>query len=229
MLIFRPIKHGHLAQLVQSVRLTRVRSLVRSQQRPPKTRLPLLSGFVVLTQIESIMNLRDEILKEHSKRQVVKIGTWIGNNKSRFAELMELFLHDEYLVTQRSAWIISYCADNHPQLITPWLPEMVKKMQEEGVHDAVKRNVVRVFAGIDIPKPLIGKIMAVCFDELNAPESPIAVKVHAMRVLASIAKQEPDILGELKDTIHLVLQHPTGALHACARKVWKGLERIEGQ
>ncbi len=169
------------------------------------------------------MNLREEILKEHSKRQAVKIGKWIGNNSSRFAELMELFLHDEYRVTQRSAWIISYCGDNHPNLLTPWLPAMVKKMQEEGVHDAVKRNVVRVLAGIEIPKKLKGEIMAICFEELGSPESPVAVKVHAMRVLASISKQEPDIVGELKDTIQLVLQHPTGALHACARKVLKGL------
>ena len=172
------------------------------------------------------MDLREEILYEHSKRQAVKIGIWIGNNKSRFAQLMELFMHDEYRVTQRSAWIISYCADNHPKLILPWLPQMLKKMREPGVHDAVRRNVLRILTRIDIPKSLQGIVMAVCFEELGLPESPIAVKVHSMYVLGSIAKVQPDIKGELKDTIEFMLQHGGAALHACARKVLKGLEKV---
>ena len=50
------------------------------------------------------MNLREEILKEHSKTQCNKIVNWIGNSQKRFNELFELFLNDEYRVTQRAAW-----------------------------------------------------------------------------------------------------------------------------
>jgi len=37
------------------------------------------------------MNLRAEILKEHSKAQCVRIVKWIGNNEERFDALMQLF------------------------------------------------------------------------------------------------------------------------------------------
>ena len=38
------------------------------------------------------MNLKEEILKEHSKKQCDAIVKYIGNDKKRFAELMKLFL-----------------------------------------------------------------------------------------------------------------------------------------
>jgi hypothetical protein len=49
------------------------------------------------------MNLREEILKEHSKAQSNKIVSWIGNSQKKFDELFNLFLNDEYRVTQRAA------------------------------------------------------------------------------------------------------------------------------
>lgn len=37
------------------------------------------------------MNLRSEILAEHSKAQTNKIIQWIGSSQQRFDELMKLF------------------------------------------------------------------------------------------------------------------------------------------
>ena len=66
------------------------------------------------------MKLREEILKEHSKRQCEKIVAWVGNDKKRFAELINLMLHDEYRVAQRAAWPVSFCVQEYPSLIIPW-------------------------------------------------------------------------------------------------------------
>jgi hypothetical protein len=51
--------------------------------------------------IESaVYNLKEEILKEHSKKQTLKIAKWVGNNKKRLDELLNLFLFDQYRVVQ---------------------------------------------------------------------------------------------------------------------------------
>ena len=50
------------------------------------------------------MNLREALLKEHSKKQMLKIVKYIGNDQQRFDELMKLFLESEYRITQRAAW-----------------------------------------------------------------------------------------------------------------------------
>ena len=64
------------------------------------------------------MDLREEILKEHSKKQTNKIIKWVGNNQQKFDELVSLFLKGEYRVTQRAGWPLSYIAIEHPQLIS---------------------------------------------------------------------------------------------------------------
>jgi hypothetical protein len=167
------------------------------------------------------MDLKSEILKEHSKRQCVRLGDWIGQDKKRFKQLMELFLHDEYRVTQRSAWIVSYCADRHPELITPWLKPMLLKTREPGVHVAVRRNVMRILQNIEIPSSLLGTVITIGFDELETPDSPIAVKAFAMTVLANIARKKPDIIPELRAAVDFATLNATPGIRVRCRRVLK--------
>ena len=53
------------------------------------------------------MNLLNEILKEHSKAQILKIVKYVGSDQLRFDELIKLFLNGPYRVTQRAGWPIS--------------------------------------------------------------------------------------------------------------------------
>jgi len=165
------------------------------------------------------MNLEAEILGEYSKRQVLCIGDWIGKDKARFTRLMELFLHGEYRSTQRAAAIVSYCHEKHPELVAPWIPAMVKRMQEPGVHIAVKRNVIRLLQFSEIPRSVLGTIIGLCFDELSSPKSPIAVRVFSMTVLANISKNKPDIVRELRAVIDQSLPTSGPAFRARSRMV----------
>lgn len=171
------------------------------------------------------MNLELEILKEHSKRQAVKISKWIGSDETRFAELMKLFLTGEYRVVQRSAWIVSLCAEKHPRLINPWMSKMVKRAAEPNVHDAVKRNVVRVLQFVDIPKKTQGPAANLCFDFLRSVDAPIAVKAFSMTVLANIAAEEPDLKREIALTVEEMLPYGSPGIRAHAKKVLHQLSR----
>lgn len=171
------------------------------------------------------MDLETEILREHSKRQTVRIARWIGPDNRRFRQLMELLLHGDHIVTQRAAWILSSCYEFHPQLIPPWLPALLKKMREPGVHDALERNVVRILECIDIPKPLLGTVVSLCFEYLDSVDAPIAVKVHSMSVLQRVAEQEPDLKHELQTAIELMIPYVAPALRARGRMVIKQLAR----
>jgi hypothetical protein len=169
------------------------------------------------------MDLETEILNEHSKRQAVRIARWIGDDRTRFRELMQLFLHGEYRVTQRSAWIVNICAERNPTLIRPYIKKMIARMQELEVHDAVRRNVVRILQFIDIPPDLLGTVATVCFEYLYSPKAPIAVKAFSMTVLANIAKKEPDLKREIRLAIEYQLPHSSVGTCARARHVLKSL------
>lgn len=170
------------------------------------------------------MNLEYEILREHSKRQALKIARWIGNDKRRFKQLMDLFLHGEYRTVQRSAWIVSICAESHPALISPWLKPMIRKMQDAGLHDAVRRNVLRILKFVEIPRSMQGIVTKLCFDYLSSLDAPVAVKSFSLTVLGRIAEMEPDLRRELELVVRQMLPYGGPAMRSSGRKVLKMLE-----
>jgi len=172
------------------------------------------------------MNLESEILREHSKHQCVRITKWIGTDKRRFKKLMDFFLTGKYRITQRAAWIIQHCADEHPELVIPYIERMVDRMIEANVHEAVKRNVVRILQDVEIPRRLAGKVATVCFDWLASAKEPIAVKVFSMSVLANIAKQEPDLKNEIRILIEQQMPVGSAGFKSRGKKVLRQLEKI---
>jgi len=77
------------------------------------------------------MNLRGQILKEHTKANCEKIIAWVGDDASRFNELFRLFLTDESRVTQRAAWPLSYCAIDHPAFIKENFGELIENLKKK--------------------------------------------------------------------------------------------------
>ncbi len=174
--------------------------------------------------ISSIKDLENEILRENSRRQVESIARWVGHDKSRFKDLMTLFLRGDYRVTQRAAWSVSACALRYPGFIAPWLAKMVARMQEPWVHVAVPRNVLRIFESVRIPKAMQGKIVTICFDYLFDPSSPIALQAYSMTILLNVAQEEPDLKNELRAAIERLLPTGSPGVNARARKVLKKLD-----
>lgn len=169
------------------------------------------------------MNLREQILKEHSKVNSLRIVDWVGNSKERFSELFDLFLKDEYRVVQRAAGSISTLSERHPELILPHLPAMVQRMEDTGLPDAVKRNVLRALQTAPLPEEIHGPLINSCFKVLEDPAEPIAVRAFGMTVLGRLAKIYPELKVELKAIIENALAHeqPSPGFKSRAKKVLK--------
>lgn len=167
------------------------------------------------------MDLRDEILKEHSKAQCDKIVRWVGNSQRRFDELMRLFFNDEYRVVQRAAWPMSYCAIAHPSLIKKHAAKLVKNLRQLGLHNAVKRNTLRLLQEVEVPEKLHGELMDNCFNYILSNEEPVAIKAFALTVLHNLSKQYPEIVPEIKLAIEGRMEHETAAFKSRAKKVLK--------
>ncbi len=171
------------------------------------------------------MSLREEILKEHSKTHTVYLANKIGPNQEGFDELMELFLGDEYRVTQRAAWVVSHCIDAHPWLIKKHLKSIIENLQKP-VHVAVKRNTVRILQFMEIPEELMGLTAEICFNILNSGKEPVAVKVFAMTVLFNIVQVYPELSEELEISIEEQMPFCSAGFKSRGRKVLKALSKI---
>ena len=168
------------------------------------------------------MNLREEILREHSKAQCNKIVQWVGSSQQRFEELFHLFLTDEYRVNQRAAWPVSYCVIGHPDFIKNNFGKLIKNLRRSGLHDSVKRNSIRLLKHIDIPEKYHGEIMDICFGYLASPGEAVAIKIFSLIVLGKLSKKYPDIIPEIKVLIDEQLPHQTIAFRGQAQKLLDG-------
>lgn len=171
------------------------------------------------------MNLREEILKEHSRAQCTKIVKWVGSNQQRFNELFGLFIHDDYRVVQRSGWPLSYCVIDYPSFINKHWKALINNLKKPGLHNAVKRNSIRLMQDLEIPEKFHGEIMDICFRFLESPTEALAVKVFSMSVLGNLAALYPDIKPELKLVIEEQLPHQTAGFKSRAKKVLKMLKK----
>lgn len=168
------------------------------------------------------MNLREELLKNHSKEVVVRIVRYVGKDKDRFAELMNLFLANTEVISQRAAWAVSYCVETHPGLVIPYLERMLDNL-DQPVHDSVKRNTIRTLQNIDIPKRFQGRVADICFHYLCNKDETIGTKVFSMTVLYNLSKEHPDLKNELRMAIEEQMPYASAGFKSRWRKILRAL------
>ena len=168
------------------------------------------------------MDLEQEILKEQSKPQALKIAHYIANKQERFDALMQIFFHGSNLLTQRAAWILSHCVDHHPNLLKPYIPALIDNLETDPPV-AVKRNTVRVLQNMEIPEEKMGILAEHCFHFVNSAQEAIAVKVFSMTILANIAKKFPELKQELILTIENQLPYGSAGFRSRGSKILKAL------
>jgi len=167
------------------------------------------------------MDLRGTILAEHSKANCNKVVSWVGNSQQRFDELFNLFLNSEYRINQRAAWPVSYCVIDHPEFIKKHFSKLVSNLKKPKLHDAVKRNTLRLLQHIDIPKRFHGQLMDQCFNYILSPTEPVAIKAFSLTVLQNLSRQYPEIKNEVKLVIEERWEHETTAFRTRAKKFLK--------
>ena len=165
------------------------------------------------------MDLLKLLKYEHSKKQTDRIVAYIGQDKDRFARLIKLFFSGEYRITQRAAWPLSYCVRRYPELIKPYFKQLLDNLDREDIHVAVIRNTVRLLQDVTIPAKFQGRVMNTCFEFIQAPETPIAVKAFALTVLSNLSADYPEIKGELKLIIEDQWEQATPAFRSRAKAI----------
>jgi len=169
------------------------------------------------------MNLKESILAEHSRKNCNRIIKYVGNNQVRFDELVKLFLNSDYRVIQRASWPLSYIVDSHPGLIKKHFGKIISNLRKPGLHDAAKRNTLRLLQNYPIPKKYQGEIMDTCFRNIESPNEKPAIKAFSLTILHNLSKQYPDIKDELKTVIESRWDYETAAFKSRARKILKEL------
>ncbi len=159
-------------------------------------------------------------MRGHSKQNTLAIVDYVGDDRERFAELMRVFFNGTKLHHQRAAWVISVVAETYPELTGKYLSRLVDQLPRRDVHEAVKRNIVRLLQFVPIPKRLEGKIYSHCLDLIGDPSETIGVKAFAISVAVSIAKSEPALMKELRSTAESMRENASPGIKVRLRGIF---------
>lgn len=173
------------------------------------------------------MDIKEELLKAkiHFKEDALRITSYACSSPKRFAELMDCFLSNEYRLAQRAAWSVSWAARQKPQLIKPYIKDLVAQLPRTDVHNAVIRNSVRILEAIEIPEELHGDVMNACFGFIEKVSTPAAIKAFSLTTLSNLSNYYPEIKQELKLIIEERWNIETPAFKARAKKILKTISQ----
>lgn len=163
------------------------------------------------------MDIKEALLQEHSKRQTIAIANYIGNNSIRFNQLMKLVMGDEALLVQRGYWVLGYCAEAHPTLFKNHIEPLLRHLSKDGIHDAVKRNTLKVFQFVKVPDKMLGALVDICFGYLYSASEAIAVKALSINLLVDTCMRYPELKEELLPLLHELSTHEAPAILASTR------------
>lgn len=147
---------------------------------------------------------------------------------SQFSLLMSHFLDDAgegYRLPQRAAAVVNEVCEKRPDFLMPYYERIILNLRND-IHDAVKRNTVRLLQFHHIPEDLLGEAADICFEQLQSTKEPIAIKVFSMTVLFNIVKRVPELKSELEYMIEEQMPYGSAGFVSRGRKILKALKSI---
>jgi hypothetical protein len=172
------------------------------------------------------MNIVTELEKHQSVTIKNKIMRYVGTDPNRFDELVKIFLGDKYRLTQWAGWPLSDIVGRHPELIRPYLKKILQSIDRPDQHVAVKRNVMRIFQFIEIPKSLRGLAFDKAFKLYSDSGEPTAVRIFSMTVMAQVAMTEPELKNEVILAIEEQLPYASAGFKARAKRLLKEMTKV---
>ena len=156
------------------------------------------------------------------KDAAVLLAKEIAKEPKHMPKLWE-FATGQHEKAWRATWLMDKVYDEAPELIRPYLPQMVKLIPSLKC-ESKQRQLLKLISCEPIPKNVSGEFINCCFDYLISSTTTVAVKVHAMQILFNFAQQEPDIKNELALVIEECMIEGTTGFNARGRKLLKKLK-----
>lgn len=167
------------------------------------------------------MDFESQLKAEISRRNTDFMTAAVDGSEEYFDIVWQLMKKGSHPVPHRASWVISTCYDRWPDLLQPYLHDMIDYIPK-AEHTGIKRLLLRILVTSDIPSGKLGEVLNICFDYMEK-EMPVAVKVHAMQIIYNISEKEPDLKPELIALIESQLPFQSKAFTSRGKKLLKKL------
>ncbi len=150
----------------------------------------------------------------------------VKSNDEALNILMDLALNDNSHVTWRAAWLVDKVHQKSPELIKPYLEQIVDNLKTQELQGK-KRHFLKLISLHEVNPKYHGFLVDYCISSLTSAKEPIAIKAHAMQVLYNISLKEPEFRNELILILeHEITYHPTPGIVARGKKILQKLNKL---
>jgi hypothetical protein len=144
------------------------------------------------------MNLRTELLREHSARQTQRLADYASAHPQALAELLQLFWYGAERERQLAADVLGWVGQRRPKWLVPHLPGLLAAAQPSpGQHPAVRRAVARVLQFVPVPEEWQALAFDTCLTMLRAPREPVAIRAYALTAATRLADSYSELAAEI--------------------------------
>ncbi len=168
------------------------------------------------------------ILSDSSRSLADYTAAMIGSDEKLFRQVMDLAYAQKKPVSMRAARVADFCCQRYPELIRPYLTDLVKNLP--GLTDM---SVKRVFMHILIRHSWVdddeamGRLVDTLLKWLVDDSQDISIKAYAMVILENITHLLPDLRFEMIAVIEEAQPFwGSAALRHSGKKVLKNIKKI---
>jgi 8-oxo-dGTP diphosphatase len=189
----------------------------RSDDDPNKTATG--TGFNEDAELQEIVN------NMMSMKEAEWVATSAIENPAIFLKLFEYSHSQDKKLAFRSSWTLTKVCDRFPELIYPYLPQIIDTIAEID-NESTLRSFLRIISLSDLDKINArqhGLLADFCFKILNSGFSAIAVKAYSMEILYKLTLIYPELANELSTSIRILMEDGSAGITARGTQINKKL------
>jgi hypothetical protein len=145
-----------------------------------------------------------------SKATVDEICEVIASDPSLEKDLRSAFFSDDLEVVKMAAWTLHHYMDSQPDKVLEYFPQALDTLKNP-LHDSQVRNLLRMLQFTPIPEDLQGPIAEICYEKVDSPAVPSAIRVFCLQILWNISSAYPEWREEINEMMS-TMEHKTKGL-----------------
>jgi hypothetical protein len=163
-------------------------------------------------------------------KEVEWIAASAADNPEIFGRLLRYSVSDDKKLAFHSSWALSKVVDDHPEVIYPWLNEIIESLGKLE-NESTQRSFLRIISMLDmtrVSQMQHGILADHCFRALRSGFSAVAIKAYSMEIIYRLAVIYPDLSHELSATIGMLQEEGSGGIISRGRMILKRLSSDSG-
>lgn len=170
-----------------------------------------------LTQVKSYLSSPISVEKAN------QLANYLSKNQKEIKSLIKSLKSDDIEFTKKAAWCLGKLGEVCPKALEKHQGELLKILLDNTRHNAVYRNIFRVFCFQNPTAKNEGDFINLAISYFEDVTQASAVRAFALKGMAPILKKHPELIQEVKSIIEWSWDSFTPGLRSISKNTIKNL------